>query len=185
MPTILTHPALPLAVGLGLGRKVISKRLLLCGAIGSILPDLDVLAFRLGIPYTAEFGHRGFSHSLLFAFTVALLGACCCRYLHSTFLRALTFLFFAIASHGILDMFTNGGLGIALFWPYCEQRHFVPMQVIEVSPLGLNRFFSARGMAVLRSELIWVWLPSICIGLLMAISRFMLTRAQTIYRENA
>lgn len=179
MPTILTHPAVPLAVGLGLGRKVISRRLLICGAIGSILPDFDVVAFRLGVPYAAEFGHRGFSHSLLFAFTVALLGACCGRYLHSTFLRTFAFLFLAIASHGILDMFTDGGLGIALFWPYSDQRYFMPMQVIAVSPLSLDRIFSDRGAAVLQSELLWVWLPSMSISLLIAIVRFTLFKART------
>ena len=36
------------------------------------LPDFDVVAFKLGIAYHDAFGHRGFSHSLLFA---AILGA--------------------------------------------------------------------------------------------------------------
>lgn len=174
MPTIFTHPAIPLAVGLGLGRRVVAPRLLVCGAVASVLPDLDVLAFRLGIPYAAEFGHRGFPHSLLFAFAAALFGACCCRCLHSTFLRAFCFLFLSVASHGVLDMFTNGGLGIALLWPFSEQRFFAPEQVIEVSPLSLARFFSARGVAVLKSELLWIWLPSMVIGILIGIARFAL-----------
>jgi inner membrane protein len=174
MPTVFTHPAIPLAIGLGLGRKVISSRLLLCGAIGSILPDLDVIAFRVGIPYSAEFGHRGFSHSLLFAFLVAILAACFFQWLQTSFFRSFLFLFVAVASHGLLDTFTNGGLGIALLWPWSEHRYFAPFHPIEVSPLGLGRFLSERGVAVLKSELFWVWLPAIALGIILAAGRFFL-----------
>ena len=45
-----------------------SSKLLLFLAIGSaILPDLDILAFKFGISYSHPFGHRGFTHSILFA----------------------------------------------------------------------------------------------------------------------
>src|SRR5262245_30471971 len=45
MPTILSHPAVPLALALGLGRKTVPPRLAQIGVVASILPDLDVLAF--------------------------------------------------------------------------------------------------------------------------------------------
>lgn len=67
MPTVMTHAA----VAVGLGRIFTARRmpLLFWGiAVGlAILPDIDVLAFRYGIPYGAFLGHRGFSHSLAFA----------------------------------------------------------------------------------------------------------------------
>jgi inner membrane protein len=178
VPTLFSHPAIPLAVGLGLGRDVISTRLLVCGAIGSILPDLDVIAFRMGIPYAAEFGHRGFSHSLLFAVAVGVLGACFFRWLKTSFLRAFLFLTVSVASHGLLDTLTNGGLGIALLWPWSGHRFFAPFQPIQVSPLGIARFFSERGVAVLKSEILWVWLPAFatCIAI-------MATRAAQIFRS--
>jgi inner membrane protein len=159
MPTILTHPAGPLAMALGLGRRVLSRRLLLTGVAVSVVPDLDVLAFRLGIPYAADFVHRGFSHSILFAFLAALAGACLYRVFRSTFLQSFLFLFVAAISHGILDALTNGGLGIAFLWPWSGERFFAPMQVIEVAPLRLSRFLSLKGAAVLWSEFLWVWLP--------------------------
>jgi inner membrane protein len=167
--TIITHPALAVATGLGL-RNVVPTRLMLCGMVGSILPDLDVIAFRLGIAYGSEFGHRGFSHSLLFAFGVALLGACLCRWLKARFGWALLYLFVSVASHGILDAFTDGGMGVALLWPFDETRYFAPFHPIEVSPLGLSRFLGPRGIAVLKSELLWVWLPALglCLSLLAA-----------------
>ncbi|MGZ8195435.1 MAG: metal-dependent hydrolase [Methylosarcina sp.] len=164
LPTVFTHPAVPLAIGLGLGHKTISSRLLLCGALASALPDLDVIAFHFGIPYASDFGHRGFTHSLLFALGLAMLGATGCRWLRASFFRSFLFLFVSVGSHGLLDTFTNGGLGIALFWPWTDQRYFAPFQPIEVSPLGLDGFLSRRGIEVLKSELIWVWLPAMAVG---------------------
>ncbi|HMS10742.1 MAG TPA: metal-dependent hydrolase, partial [Pyrinomonadaceae bacterium] len=73
MPTIFTHPAVPLALGFGLGKKVIAPRLLAAGVAASIIPDLDVIAFRLNIAYSSEWGHRGFSHALAFAAVLAFL----------------------------------------------------------------------------------------------------------------
>jgi inner membrane protein len=165
MPTVFTHPAVPLALGLGLGRDVISGRLLAAGVVASILPDLDVLAFRLGIPYASPYGHRGFTHSITFALGVALLGAVACRVLHASALAALLFLFVAAVSHCLLDCFTNGGLGMALFWPFSNERYFAPFQVIEVSPIGAAHLFTRRGATVIVSELFWVWLPCAVVGL--------------------
>ncbi len=170
MPTVFSHPAVPLALGGGLGRDVVPRRLLLAGVVASVLPDLDVLTFRLGVPYTADLGHRGFSHSLLFAALVALAGGLVHRALGSGFARACVFLFVATASHSALDACTNGGLGIALLWPWSGSRYFAPeaLRVIEVSPIGLSRFLSSRGLSVLESELRWIWLPALAVGLVLA-----------------
>jgi inner membrane protein len=105
--------------------------LLIAGVAVSVIPDLDVLAFRYGISYASNFGHRGFSHSLLFAVVLALLGAGAIQYFQTSFGRVFVFLFLAAASHGILDAFTNGGLGIAFLWPFTPERYFAPVQVIE------------------------------------------------------
>ena len=67
MPTVITHAAVPLCIGLGLGSKVIPPRLLFAGIILAMLPDADVLSFKFGIAYGNVFGHRGFTHSRVFA----------------------------------------------------------------------------------------------------------------------
>lgn len=170
MPTLFTHPAIPLALGLGLGQRTISRRLLLTGVALSILPDLDVLSFRFAVPYSAAMGHRGFTHSLMFAALAALLGALLLRRYQERFVPALVFLFVAAVSHGVLDAFTNGGLGIAFFWPFSLERYFAPVHVIEVSPLSASRLFSPRGVTVLLSEFLWVWLP--CIGLYVVLAAY-------------
>ena len=139
MPTVFSHPAVPLALGAGLGAEVVPRRLLLPGALVSALPDLDVVTFHLGIPYSAGLGHRGL----------------------------------AAASHGALDACTNGGLGVAFLWPWSEQRFFArdALRVIEVSPIGLGPFLSARGATVLESELRWIWLPALALGLILVGAR--------------
>ena len=43
MPTIVTHAAVPLCLGLGLGSRIIPPRLLLAGVAIAMLPDADVL----------------------------------------------------------------------------------------------------------------------------------------------
>jgi inner membrane protein len=75
MPSIITHAAVPLALWCAADRGRIPPRLLAAGVIAAMLPDADVLAFALHIPYADAFGHRGASHSLLFAFVLAALAA--------------------------------------------------------------------------------------------------------------
>ena len=159
MPTVLTHPAVPIALAVGLGSDVIPRKLLVAGIVASVLPDLDVLAFRLGIPYGADFGHRGFSHSVMAALIVAVIGAFFFRRTGRTPLVPFLFLFVAMVSHGVLDAFTNGGLGIAFLWPWSDERFFAPVRVIDVASIGVSRFLSHRGLVVMRSEIVWVWLP--------------------------
>jgi inner membrane protein len=158
MPTILTHAIVPIALGLGLGSKTIPPRLLIAGAIAAIIPDADVAAFKFGVAYADAFGHRGASHSLVFACFLGMMAALFHSRLRVKPCTAFWFVAVAAASHPLLDMFTNGGLGVALHWPWSETRYFAPWRPIEVSPF-LHDFFSARGVEVLLSELRWVWLP--------------------------
>ena len=169
MPTILTHAIVPSALGLGVGSHVVSFPLLMSGIVASVLPDLDVLAFHFGISYSHQFGHRGFSHSILFAVLLGLIALMFSSALQSNRMQAFTFIFISALSHSLLDMLTNGGMGVALLWPVSETRFFAPWQFIEVSPLSLHRIFSSRGLAVFLSELKWVWIPAITIGCLLAV----------------
>jgi inner membrane protein len=65
----------------------------------------------------------------------------------------------------VLDAATDGGLGVALLAPFDAERVFFPFRPIAVSPIGASAFVSARGAAVLASELLWIWLPFALLGL--------------------
>lgn len=77
-----------------------------------------------------------------------------------------SYLFLVTASHGLLDALTDGGLGVAFFAPFDNHRYFLPWRPIRVSPIAMGRFFSGRGLAVLQSELLWIWLPSMLLDVL-------------------
>jgi len=156
MPSIFTHALLPVAAGLALGRARVPVPLMLTGAALAALPDLDVVGFRLGIGYASDLGHRGFTHSLLFALLLA--GGCTALWWRSRPWPAFLFLFASLVSHPLLDMLTDGGQGVMLLWPLSETRLFLPWQPIRVSPIGA-RFFTARGLETVWSELTRIWLP--------------------------
>lgn len=163
MPSIFSHAVVPLAAGLGLGLPLISRRLLVAGVAASMVPDLDVLVLHAGVPYEHAFGHRGASHSFVAACLFGLAAMLFSALLHSTRITAFVFVAFSAASHGLLDMLTNGGGGVALFWPFSNERPaWTGYQVIQVSPLSVRRFFGPAGVEVLKSELLWIWLPALC-----------------------
>lgn len=167
MPTIISHPAVPLAIGLGLGSGIVSRRLLAAGIAAAIVPDLDVYLSHL----TPAIAHRGVTHTIVFALLCGACAALVGRILRATPLKAFIFITAATASHPLLDAFTNGGAGIPFFWPFTHERWFMPVQPIEVSPLGITRFFSERGLEVILSELLWVWVPAVVMATVLWIWR--------------
>jgi inner membrane protein len=134
-------------------------------ALVACLPDIDVIGFRFGVHYGDLWGHRGVTHSLLFAAVVGVLAAARFRpnWKRDGWKLALVFVLIT-ASHGFLDAFTDGGLGVAFFSPFDRTRYFFPWRPIAVSPIGAKNLFTARGLAVLSSEARWVWIPSLVVG---------------------
>lgn len=170
MPTIISHAVVGVAAGVATTKDRAPKRFWALSVLCAIAPDFDVLAFKLGIPYHSFWGHRGFFHSLFFAL---LLGV----FIASVFFRKDGFvsklwLFHALyfsavtASHGILDAFTNGGLGIALLSPFDNERYFFWTTPITVSPLSIKVFLKERGLGVIKNEILWIWLPALCVALI-------------------
>jgi inner membrane protein len=119
----------------------------------SLLPDADVAGLAFGVRYGDPWGHRGATHSFAFAILCgAIVGgvAQLCRRpaLASALLASLV-----LASHGLLDVLTDGGRGCALFWPFSDSRHFAPFRPIPVAPIGFA-FLSSRGLYVALVELV-------------------------------
>ena len=162
MPTIFTHPAVALALTPFFRGALPGKRWIVAGAMLTVLPDFDTIGFRFGVEYGDLLGHRGLTHSLAFAAAVAGgLALFARRRRGSLFL----YLFLCTASHGLLDAFTDGGLGVAFFAPFDDTRYFFPWRPIEVSPIGLARFLGPRALDVLLSEVLWVLAPSLLLYL--------------------
>ncbi len=123
------------------------------GAGLSLLPDADVIGFAFGVRYGDAWGHRGATHSLAFALLVGLAAGAAAvsppaRRRGAAALVACG----VVASHGLLDALTDGGLGCALLWPLSEARYFAPWRPIPVAPIGLG-FVSVRGARVALVEL--------------------------------
>jgi inner membrane protein len=129
----------------------------------TLLPDVDVVGFAMGIPYEHLLGHRGLTHSLVFAGVMGLLvvrlGFSSVDPGTGVWWSLVTHFFLVTASHGVLDALTDGGLGSAFFAPFDSSRYFFPWTPIKVSPIGISEFFTAYGMKVLVSELKWVGIP--------------------------
>jgi len=85
--------------------------------------------------------------------------------------KYVLYFFILTASHGLLDALTNGGHGIALLSPFTNNRYFFPWTPIEVSPLNIEAFLSQRGLTVLMSELIWIWIPCFLIVFFLKMKR--------------
>jgi len=168
MASIFSHAVAALGIGACFYQPRTPKRAWVLGVLCSVIPDVDVIGFPLGIRYGDFWGHRGFTHSLLFAALLASLA------LLLAFRQAVPglsrfalwmYFFLATASHGFLDAMTDGGLGVAFFSPFNNARYFLPWRPIRVSPIGISRFFTHGGLVVIQTELLWIWLPA---ALLMA-----------------
>ncbi len=162
MPSAIAHAAVAVSVGYAFPRREVPRSAWLVGCCCAVAPDLDVIAFRFGIPYGSPFGHRGFFHGLTFA---VLLGAAV-SFAFSVMARrkvptpVLTaYLAIVTASHGLLDTLTDGGRGIALLSPFSNRRYFAPLRPIAVSPISVRAFLGEWGARVLASEALWIGVP--------------------------
>jgi len=137
------------------------KLLLFLAIVSSIIPDADVVAFKLGIAYEHPLGHRGFTHSILFALLWAGLFAFWIGKRDK--LIYFLVLFFSTLSHGLLDALTTGGKGVGFFIPFDNTRYFFPWRPIKVSPIGIKDFLSEWGVNVLVSEFKYIGVPCLII----------------------
>lgn len=170
MASFFGHTIASVALGKAFTAEKQALNFWLLAAYCSVIPDGDVISFYFGIPYGHLLGHRGFSHSIVFS---AILGMAVTfaffrhvpRY-SARWWKYAIFFFLVTISHGIADALTNGGLGVAFFSPLSNERYFFPWRPIDVSPIGgLIHFFEKEGWAVIKSEIVWIWIPSIALVL--------------------
>jgi inner membrane protein len=174
MPTIFSHALFATVLGKSAISKSVSFRFWFLTAVCAMIPDIDVIGYSFGAERGSIFSHRGFTHSIFFAVLFGSFAALIAhKFLQTGISLTKLIVFFALAvfSHPLLDMLTNGGSGVALFAPLSTARFAFPWRPIEVSPIGFG-FFSARGIVVILSEFVWVWIPAITIlGLSMIVRK--------------
>lgn len=165
MASIFGHALAAYTIGKVSNVKLNPVKLSLLVIFCAIIPDADVIMFEFGYSYGHPLGHRGFTHSILFAFLWGFL-------IRIVFYRNIKFfskvgitlcIVFVLAtlSHSLLDALTNGGKGVGFFIPFDNARYFFPWRPILVSPLGAGRFFSEWGLRVLQSEAMYIGIPAI------------------------
>jgi inner membrane protein len=120
----LTHIALGALVGEAFLGKQLGKRAMVLGAVAQSIPDVDFVAsFFLNTPNNL-LGHRGFTHSFLFAALLTPLVATLSNRWHRahdvTFKRWMTFFGLQILIHLLLDSLNAYGVG--WFEPFSHKR---------------------------------------------------------------
>jgi len=175
VPSVISHAVVAVAAGITFAPRDVPNHFWPLSLVCSTIADADVIAFSFGIPYQHLFGHRGFFHSLFFGLLMSIFFVCLFFRDAEIFSRQwcsyFIFFFLLSASHGILDALTNGGLGIALLAPFDNTRYFFSWRPIMVSPISIGAFFSKLGLMVIKSELLWVWLPSFLMVVISTVSR--------------
>lgn len=168
MASAFSHAVVALAIGKAYPHSVMRWPVVTLGMTCSIIPDFDVAGFAFGIQYDDLWGHRGMTHSLFFAglFSAVLVSVWFRHRPAGVQVGLLVYFFLCTASHGVLDAMTNGGLGVAFFSPFDQSRYFFSWRPVLVSPIGLGEFFSAYGLHVLASEVIWIGMPSAALCLI-------------------
>ncbi len=115
--------------------------LLLCCLLLPVVPDLDAI-MHIWVKYGHALGHRGVSHSLLFALVFAIILAWLLQrfgYAERTrqALGRMTLAFtLLMVSHGVVDTMTTGGKAPSLLWPIQTEGVWSPKRFIPVSPMG-------------------------------------------------
>lgn len=164
MPSAVSHAFLGIAFGAAVSSR---KRIWAVSAACSALPDVDALAVKLFSPLSDMWTHRGFSHSLIFAFLVGLLvvsfgftGRSLQRGSRQWWLFLL-FFFATTASHGFADALNNGSIGVDFFAPFSSVRYLLPYRPIP--GVGVALFFSLSGQSIFLREILWLWIPAIAL----------------------
>lgn len=129
----LTQIVLGASVGEAVLGKKVGNKAVVYGAIAGTIPDLDVLARNFVDTVTATEWHRGFSHSIFFAFLFAPLFGWLIYKIErkngATFMDWTRLMFWGLVTHPLLDAFTTWGT--QLFWPFDLRLAFQNIFVID------------------------------------------------------
>lgn len=145
--------------------RPVPRRYWVAAALVATIPDLDILFVMLGARYRGMWGHRGITHSLLFAVAAAALAARWVRARDRSIPAGHLFavLLLAAASHGFLDSAMESGVGVAFLAPFSAARYTLLWRPIRVPPPSDNPLLNLGGIRVTASEVLWLWMPGVAL----------------------
>lgn len=150
MASTVGHVLTGVAFGTAILPRTTSRRVWIAGVVCAALPDIDAIGRPFGWGDVAFLGgHRGLTHSLLFALILGLLVTLMWFRdgpWNKAHTRIALYLVVATAAHGVLDAFTSYGPGVAFFFPFSSTRYVSAWRPLQAA-----------------NEIAWVWLPTILV----------------------
>jgi inner membrane protein len=146
----ITQAILGAAIGKVCLEKKIGNKSIFLGAAIATLPDLDIIALPFLDPLERLSMHRGFSHSIIFSFFLALLLAYLFKRMKFSmeikFYQLAVFSWSILITHILLDGFTS--YGTLLFLPFSDTRFgFDSINVVDpvyTLPLFIGLLISTK-----------------------------------------
>ena len=154
VPTPISHATVGYALGLWTQRAPPVPRVCIAAAACAALPDIDLL-------FSSVIEHRAITHSLAFAFVIALVSAAVVppgTNGQQSRWRIAVVLGLATLSHGFLDALSSYSYGIEFFAPFSNQRYRFPWTPLGDPAGRLSRQLVQEGLVVLLPALLAVWL---------------------------
>jgi inner membrane protein len=174
-----THALLPIAAAVAVAKRPIPWTLVLVAAIAAAAPDVDGLSKHfLGVPANSIYGHRGAAHSLFAAVLAGLIAAAFHKRLGVSSLTAGVTITAAMASHGLLDMMTDAGEGVAYLWPISSARLFFDWRPIHSGPVHMSHLFAGLAQRLL-SDVRQLIIPMFASAVLIRAARAALAKPRT------
>ena len=119
MPLPLAHSIIGATVAAALDKGAeVRWRLLCLGGVLAVCPDFDYLLNWLSVGRGGW--HHGFTHSILFAMFVGAITAFLSRWRS---VRGFIVFSAVTVSHTLLDYVITESRGVALWWPFTDQRY--------------------------------------------------------------
>lgn len=187
MPLTTTHALVPLAGAIVFVKRPIPWRIITAAILAAAAPDLDfatnpIWGVQWGLSPLSVYAHRGAAHSLFVALAAGLLAAIFHKQLRVRPLAAAVAVGAAMASHGLLDMFTDFGLPVAYLWPVSSARLFADWRPIHSGPVIWGHLVT-EAFARQSYELWHIIIPMFAIALAIRIGRVILD--QLLERRNS
>jgi inner membrane protein len=170
MPTPITHIIASLPMNSTVMRKTNIRKILFWSFVVAIVPDIDLFGNFFNVSINNIFGHRGFTHSLLFAFLLATLISLIFWREFKTDRKRWLLIFFnflmVALMHPFLDACTDRNYGVALFSPFSNHRYSLPWAPINDKALGIWNYYFLGWWEIFKVEAViiivaiaytWLW----------------------------